>query len=110
MPELDAMKLGINCYDSMFLNCSSIVETSLLPATTLAQGCYANLFYGCSSLERIRLSYDGDFSQNMFSDWVYGVSQQGTICYNGTDRSNIGTSAIPSGWEVAFTYLTFTAE
>ena len=42
--------LGINCYNSMFRDCTSLTTTPTLPATTLASNCYDSMFQGCTSL------------------------------------------------------------
>ena len=47
---LPAMALVNNCYDSMFMDCSSLTSAPVLPATTLANGCYGNMFRGCKKL------------------------------------------------------------
>ena len=49
-PELPATTLANGCYQSMFRNCSSLTIAPELPATTLADYCYYNMFFGCSSL------------------------------------------------------------
>jgi hypothetical protein len=49
-PELPAMTLASNCYDSMFQGCTSLIQVPELSATTLTEGCYQNMFYGCTSL------------------------------------------------------------
>lgn len=47
---LPAMTLANNCYDSMFMDCSSLTSAPVLPATSLANACYGNMFRGCTSL------------------------------------------------------------
>lgn len=47
---LPATTLAINCYDSMFTNCTSLTTAPVLPATTLVNRCYWYMFYGCTSL------------------------------------------------------------
>ena len=47
---LPAMTLVNNCYDSMFMNCSSLISAPVLPATDLAQGCYGQMFRNCKKL------------------------------------------------------------
>lgn len=41
------------CYQYLFYNCSKLVSTPTLPATTLTGGCYFYMFYGCTSLKVI---------------------------------------------------------
>lgn len=47
---LPAMTLANNCYDSMFMDCSSLMSAPVLPATNLAQGCYGQMFRNCKKL------------------------------------------------------------
>ena len=98
-PELPATTLADYCYGHMFNGCTSLTSSSELPATALAQNCYQQMFRGCTSLNEIKLEYIGNFSSNYFSDWVSGVSSTGNLYYNGSDTT-VGTSAIPSGWNV----------
>lgn len=49
-PELPATTLAERCYYSMFAGCTGLTATPELPATTLAFLCYYAMFYGCSSL------------------------------------------------------------
>ena len=48
--ELPATTLASTCYDSMFQGCNSLTTAPALPATTLAPSCYNNMFSGCSKL------------------------------------------------------------
>ena len=47
---LPATGLTEDCYDNMFLNCSSLTVAPDLPATTLAEYCYFGMFADCTSL------------------------------------------------------------
>ena len=48
---LPATTLAANCYYSMFSQCTSLTSVpAALPATTLAVSCYSNMFIGCTSL------------------------------------------------------------
>lgn len=38
------------CYESMFAGCTKLVDTPVLPATTLAYNCYDDMFDGCSKV------------------------------------------------------------
>ena len=49
-PELPATTLSINCYNNLFYGCTSLVTAPELPATDLKDGCYYHMFYGCTSL------------------------------------------------------------
>lgn len=97
-PELPATNLSTDCYARMFQGCTSLTTAPELPAKTLDVNCYYYMFYGCKSLKEIKLEYIGNFS-SYFSNWVNGVSSTGNLYYNGSDTT-VGTSAIPSGWNV----------
>ena len=43
-------ELSADCYQNMFMNCTSLTQAPELPATTLASRCYYNMFKGCTSL------------------------------------------------------------
>ena len=47
---LPATTLAGYCYESMFLNCTSLTSAPALPATTMENGCYQNMFENCTSL------------------------------------------------------------
>ena len=47
---LPATTMKYCCYNSMFVNCTSLTAAPELPATTLAEKCYGYMFYGCTSL------------------------------------------------------------
>lgn len=49
-PELPATTLEYECYRSMFEGCTSLTTVQILPATTLAYGCYNYMFYNCMLL------------------------------------------------------------
>ena len=48
--SLPATTLTTECYDAMFLGCSSLRTAPQLPATTLVDRCYQGMFYECTSL------------------------------------------------------------
>ena len=49
-PELPATTLAMYCYCSMFSGCTKLIVAPVLPATTLASGCYLAMFSGCTNL------------------------------------------------------------
>ena len=51
-PALPATTLAINCYNGMFQGCTSLTKAPALPATTLADSCYAYMFAGCKSITK----------------------------------------------------------
>ena len=51
-PALPATTLASGCYTSMFSGCTSLAKNPALPATTLASGCYQYMFWGCRPLTK----------------------------------------------------------
>ena len=49
-PELPATTLANYCYANMFNGCISLTQAPKLPATTLTSNCYQSMFNGCTSL------------------------------------------------------------
>ena len=49
-PNLPTTTLASNCYQGMFAHCTSLTTAPDLLATTLAQHCYEKMFSGCTSL------------------------------------------------------------
>lgn len=41
------------CFESLFKNCTGLIQAPSLPATTLAAYCYQAMFYGCTSLTAV---------------------------------------------------------
>ena len=41
---------AMNCYRSMFFDCTNLTTAPELPATSLSSYCYSTMFYGCTSL------------------------------------------------------------
>ena len=40
------------CYANMFMGCTNLTETPILPSTTLAEECYSGMFWGCEGLTK----------------------------------------------------------
>ncbi len=49
-PDLTKINLTNSCYSQMFYGCTSLITPPQLPATTLTNYCYSSMFYGCTSL------------------------------------------------------------
>ena len=96
-PELLATSLTQHCYDGMFYKCLSLTTAPELPATTLAGSCYAYMFYGCRSLSSIKIGYEGNYDVNYFNSWVSGVASSGTFYYNGSQTPQ--DFKLPEGWK-----------
>lgn len=47
---LSAVNLGSSCYEGMFMGCTSLKKTPVLPATSSAASCYKSMFEGCTAL------------------------------------------------------------
>ena len=53
-PQLPATALTSNCYDSMFMGCTSLTKAPQLPATTLSDSCYQGVFKNCTNLTTVQ--------------------------------------------------------
>ena len=51
-PVLPATSVAQCCYYQMFMGCRSLTKAPELPATTLSRSCYADMFYDCTSLTK----------------------------------------------------------
>ena len=69
---LPATTLAENCYNDMFVNCTSLVTAPVLPATTLAEGCYASMFRGCSNLVTAPVLPVTTLAENCYYCMFYG--------------------------------------
>lgn len=49
-PVLPATSLEYGCYNEMFSHCTSLTDAPSLQATTLEERCYRYMFYGCTGL------------------------------------------------------------
>jgi hypothetical protein len=104
---VDASKLilpattSIGCYESMFEDCSSLVNAPFLPATTLTGDCYRRSFDGCSKLNYIKAMFTTTPSTDYTRYWVRGVSSSGTFIKNSAATWDVtGVNGIPEGWTV----------
>jgi len=106
-PDMPATTLTANCYNSMYLNCTSI-KSAVLPATELVNNCYTSMFEGCTALESLEVGFTKEtylekVNKKYFytSKWLYNASPSGTMLIN-LDKalvsSNVNT--VPSGWSI----------
>ena len=101
--ELPATTLADHCYNSMFYNCTSLTIVPELHATTLTSHCYYNMFYGCSKVNRITMLATDISASNSLYGWVSGVAASGIFIKNlEADWEVVGTSGVPSGWEIVY--------
>lgn len=78
-PRLNAMNLAHRCYRSMFYRCSSLQHAPLLPATVLAQGCYVAMFTGCTSLVNSPVMYANTLERQCCATMFSGCTSLKTI-------------------------------
>ena len=101
---LPATTLVLSCYQSMFLNCTSITTAPILPATTLAIYCYQSMFRGCTSLNNVTCLATDISAQGCTNGWftsVSGTVASGTFTKAASMTSwTTGANGIPSGWTV----------
>lgn len=100
-PVLPATTLFSRCYVSMFNGCTSLTSAPELPATTLVNYCYYSMFNGCTKLNYIKCLATDISASNCTRDWVKSVSSTGTFVKNPNMSSwSTGGNGIPSGWTV----------
>ena len=76
-PVLPATTLSDNCYYDMFGGCESLTKAPALPATTLAVSCYNGIFYDCFSLTKAP-----DLPATTLADDCYGYMFSGCRSLN----------------------------
>lgn len=100
-PALPATTLMSSCYDRMFQDCTSLTTAPVLPATKLVSGCYDRMFSGCTNLNYVKAMFTTTPSTNYTSYWLSGVSPTGTFVKNASATWNLtGSSGIPDGWTI----------
>lgn len=88
------------CYTGLFNQCSTLVTSPELRATTLTENCYAGLFNFCGSLNEVT-TYANDISAtNCLHNWLQNVAATGTFHNLGNPAPTYpsGASGIPTGW------------
>ena len=117
--------LNVNCYESMFEDCTSLTQAPVLPATTLAEGCYKKMFKGCTSLETapelpattlVYGCYDSMFedcsnlttidvsasvlSEEYTRNWVKNLPENGEITLSPLTQIIRGINGVPLKWDI----------
>ena len=84
----------------MFKGCTHLTKAPKLPATTLVDNCYYTMFQNCTSLNNITMLAE-NIATNCFTNWVSGVASTGTFtkAVNMTSLTT-GNSGIPTGWVI----------
>lgn len=93
-------KLNERCYAYMFEGCTNLIIAPNLMASKLKYKCYYNMFNGCTSLNYIKMLATDISESSCLDDWVNNVATSGTFIKSKNITFNIGTSGIPTGWEV----------
>lgn len=107
---LPATTLTSDCYEGMFLRCTSLTTAPALPATTLIYDCYYAMFYGCTSLTTAPQLPATTLAENCYWNMFQGCTSLTVApalpattladnCYNGmfTDCINLTTApALPA--------------
>ena len=81
-PVLPATSLNKWCYSSMFAGCTNLSSAPALPATGLAQYCYYCMFYGCNDLKNAPT-----LSASTLTDWCYN-----SMFYDCSKLSSMGVN------------------
>lgn len=105
-PELPAMHLEGNCYESMFRGCS-LVNAPGLPSTDLASGCYSGMFAGNDSLREAPALPSQELKPDCYKGMFSGCGglRKGPVlpaqdtapdCYSGMFENCVRLKEIPS--------------
>ncbi len=94
-PELPATELAESCYSSMFEGCSNLTTSPHLPAINLANYCYSNMFKNCTNLTSVPDIHVNVVNQSSFSSTFYGCSKLRSIRIITDDNPK-------SGWSETF--------
>jgi hypothetical protein len=100
-PELPATTLTDYCYFHMFSSCSSLAKAPRLPATTLTTYCYDSMFANCNNLNSITMLATDINAEGCLNDWVSGIPATGTFT-KAAEMETLpnGVNGIPDGWMV----------
>ena len=109
--KLPATTLAANCYNSMFMGCTSLRGEITLPAKSLPSGCYTSMFKDCTSFSYTTSTINlYATSRNVTSlvDWLYNTSSSFLNVGKVMNYGNVALqSADVSGW-VAYKMQTYT--
>lgn len=90
-------------YASMFANCASLAEATLVDLDQSGQAAFAQMFDFCEKLAKVTTNYTGTYSSTTHSNWLRMVSTTGEfVCPTGSDVSARGDSGIPANWTIAY--------
>lgn len=104
--SLPNVTLTPNCFESMFMGCTSLVYAPVLPAKTLVDGCYKNMFNECNSLIFIKALFESNPNDypTATEGWVLNVASEGTFVMSKdasfSESEFRGISGIPEQWSV----------
>lgn len=92
---LPATVLVENCYDSMFIGCTSLVSAPALPAMTLAKRCYGNMFGACFSLIKAPVLLAATLVDSCYAEMFYNCP---SLIYVKCMATDISARACTSSW------------
>lgn len=98
-PELPATTLVPFCYNEMFNGCSSLVAAPELPANLHQQDCYTKMFNGCSNLGYVKCLIASPPLAG-YTSWLANVLADGIFVKLAGTQWPTGDSGIPTGWTV----------
>ena len=76
---LSAATLGISCYEEMFMNCSGLTKSPVLPAAAIPARAYYSMFEGCTTLETPPALPATSLGATSYSRMFFGCSALGSI-------------------------------
>lgn len=84
-PELPATTLASSCYYYMFYGCSKLTKGPVLPAKTLVSSCYYGMFFNCTQLSEVTIKAETLVTSFSYSRptqaWLQGVKSAAGTIY-----------------------------
>lgn len=94
--------LSAYCYSAMFFNCTSLKNAPILRvSSTPANECCRKMFNGCSSLSAMALTFVPTTARTF--EWVAGVASAGNFLIDSSSHQYLNrgtTSTSPAGWKI----------
>ena len=95
---------GSDALNAMFWNCSSMVNASQvrLEATKLGVNSYRSLYSGCSALQSATMLATDFSAAGCMFEWMKGAPAGGTLTIKSGVTLPSGVSGVPTGWTVVY--------
>ena len=100
--KLNAITAKTECYKRMFAGCTSLEKSPIIEINEItgATNIFREMFYGCTSLNEIFIENYSVETTNQFINWVTNVANSGTFHKNVNTTFLLGNSGIPTNWVI----------